>query len=72
MAWGTHIGNNLKSMKLNLQSGQVPVQDPNNIPARGGGVIIGRNLRKVSERVDKDGNVIDPRTKQIIRKNTDK
>jgi hypothetical protein len=59
-------------MRINIQSGQVPVQNPNVIPARGGGVIIGSKMKRVSERLDKDGNVIDPRTKQIIRKNTDK
>jgi hypothetical protein len=31
-------------------------------------VVISPNIQKVSERVDINGNVIDPRTKQIIRK----
>jgi hypothetical protein len=36
-----------------------------------GKVIISPNLNKVSERVDKDGNVIDPRTKRVIKKSTE-
>jgi hypothetical protein len=32
-----------------------------------GKVIIASNIQKVSERLDIDGNVIDPRTKQIIK-----
>ncbi len=31
--------------------------------------IISPNIKKVSERIDPQGNVIDPRTKQIIQKN---
>jgi hypothetical protein len=31
-------------------------------------VVISPNLIKTSERIDMNGNVIDPRTKQIIRK----
>jgi hypothetical protein len=30
-------------------------------------VVIGANLKRESERLDKDGNIIDPRTKQIIK-----
>lgn len=29
-------------------------------------VVISPNIKKVSERLDKNGNVIDPRTKQVI------
>lgn len=29
-------------------------------------VIISNNVRKISERLDKSGNIIDPRTKQVI------
>jgi hypothetical protein len=32
-----------------------------------GKVVVAQNIQKVSERVDIDGNVIDPKTKQIIR-----
>ena len=35
-------------------------------------VVISQQLNKVSERIDANGNVIDPRTKQIIRKNKDR
>lgn len=31
-------------------------------------VVISPNLIKTSERIDMNGNVIDPRTKQVIRK----
>ena len=33
-----------------------------------GKTVIADNIQKVSERLDMEGNVIDPRTKQIIRK----
>ena len=36
--------------------------------SRGGGVVISQNIQKESERLDKHGNVIDPRTKQVIKK----
>jgi hypothetical protein len=32
-----------------------------------GKVVIASNIQKVSERLDIDGNVIDPRTKEIIK-----
>jgi hypothetical protein len=32
-----------------------------------GKVVVAQNIQKVSERIDIDGNVIDPRTKVIIR-----
>lgn len=37
------------------------------IATKGGGVVIDTNIRKESEKLDKNGNVIDPRTKEIIR-----
>ncbi len=36
-----------------------------------GGVYIAPNLIRTSERLDKDGNIIDPRTKRIIKRNGD-
>lgn len=33
-----------------------------------GGVVISPNLIRETERLDRDGNVIDPRTKQIIKR----
>jgi hypothetical protein len=39
-----------------------------NLPQQTGGkVVISANIQKVSERLDIDGNVIDPRTKEIIK-----
>ena len=39
-----------------------------NLPQQTGGkVVIASNIQKVSERLDIDGNVIDPRTKRIIK-----
>ncbi len=35
------------------------------------GVVIDPNPKKEREVLDRDGNVINPRTKEIIRKNTD-
>jgi len=34
-------------------------------------VVIGKNLKKTSVMIDKDGNHIDPVTKQIIKRNSD-
>jgi hypothetical protein len=42
-----------------------------NLPSQQGRVVIAQNIQKVSERVDMYGNVIDPRTKQIIKKAED-
>jgi hypothetical protein len=42
-----------------------------NLPSQQGRVVISQNIQKVSERVDMYGNVIDPRTKQIIKKAED-
>jgi len=39
-----------------------------NIPQQSNKVVISPNIQKVSERVDMYGNVIDPRTKEIIKK----
>jgi hypothetical protein len=36
-----------------------------------GKVVIAQNIQKVSERLDMYGNVIDPKTKQIIKKADD-
>ena len=36
-------------------------------PEQGGKTIVAQNITKVSERVDVHGNVIDPKTKQIIK-----
>jgi hypothetical protein len=38
-----------------------------NIPQQSNRVVISSNIKKVSDRLDIDGNVIDPRTKQIIK-----
>lgn len=55
-------------MKINMGE---PKNDAQPAPERGGGVVVARKLNKVSERIDSYGNVIDPRTKQIIKKNTE-
>ncbi len=39
------------------------------VPSRGG-VVVGR-INKVREMLDSNGNVIDPKTKQIIKKNVE-
>lgn len=31
-------------------------------------VVVSPNIKKVSERVDSNGNIIDPRTKQVIKR----
>jgi hypothetical protein len=54
--------------KLNVLKSRDGVQAPvaNGVVGRSK-VSISPNLIRVSERLDKDGNVIDPRTKQIIK-----
>jgi hypothetical protein len=52
-------------MKLNIQK---TAEHSGTVSQRGGGVVIARGIKKVTERVDSEGNVIDPRTKKVIKK----
>lgn len=45
-------------------------QSPNITPTKGGGVRVG-NVKTTREMLDMNGNVIDPRTKQIIKRNVE-
>lgn len=47
--------------KTSERSGKIP-----------GGVVLAPRMKKVSEMIDQFGNVIDPVTKQVIRRNGDK
>jgi hypothetical protein len=55
-------------MKVNMPN---QPQQSNTTPKEGGVFIDWNNMKKEKVRLDKDGNEIDPRTKQIIKRNTD-
>lgn len=58
-------------MKVNIKSNTLPSQNTQS-KVLSGGTFVSPNLKKTSIFIDKDGNQIDPRTKQIIKKNSDK
>lgn len=58
-------------MQINMGQPQQNSQPQGQAPVEGGTFIDWNNMKRESERLDKDGNVIDPRTKRIIRRNSD-
>lgn len=53
---------------MKIQMPQAP--KPTN-PNQQGRVVIAQNITRVTEHLDRDGNVIDPRTKVIIKRKED-
>lgn len=63
-----NLGNNLnKNMKIDIQ--KMPKVSERTRTLETGGVVIASKLNKVKEFIDANGNVIDPVTKKIIKKN---
>lgn len=67
----TNLESNLNNMKINLNKPPVKGEQTNTVQTKKGGVVMGR-ITTVRETIDRDGNIIDPRTKRIIRLNSDK
>jgi len=52
---------------MNIKLPQQNTSEREGVVTRGGGVVIASNIKRESEMLDKFGNIIDPRTKQIIK-----